>query len=200
MRFEGEWSQQKNYLDNKVTFTDKGELLDHNDMPVMMKWEAPIMKDAANLICSNGGKILNVGFGLGLIDNYIQSYDIAEHWIIEAHPDVQNKMREEGWDKKHNVKCIFDKWQNVYQDLPKFDGIYYDTWMEPQEDFHKVVPMILAPNGRYTYFEAKEKKVSKLFSKYQIEEHWTHLHEISDNQDYYKVSKVKHKHNLIINK
>ena len=51
MRFEGEWSQQTNYLDNKVTFTDKGELLDHNDMPVMMKWEAPIMEDAADLIC-----------------------------------------------------------------------------------------------------------------------------------------------------
>ena len=42
-------------------------------------------------------------------------------------------MKSEGWDKKPNVNCIFDKWQNVYKDLPKFDGIYFDTWMQNTE-------------------------------------------------------------------
>ena len=71
-------------------------LLDQNARPVMMGWEDPIMKDAAALICKEGGKILNVGFGLGLIDNYIQSYNVDEHWIIEAPPDVQDKMKKDG--------------------------------------------------------------------------------------------------------
>ena len=30
----------------------------------MMDWEEDIMKDAAALICRDGGKILNIGFGI----------------------------------------------------------------------------------------------------------------------------------------
>ena len=33
-----------------------------------MAWEEPLMEAHAHAICSRGGDILNVGFGLGLID------------------------------------------------------------------------------------------------------------------------------------
>lgn len=36
--------------------------------------------------------MLNVGFGLGLVDNAIQSNHPASHTIIEAHPDVLHKV------------------------------------------------------------------------------------------------------------
>lgn len=40
---------------------------------VMMGWEAPLMEQHARVICGNGGgHYLNVGFGLGIIDTYIQ--------------------------------------------------------------------------------------------------------------------------------
>lgn len=35
-----------------------------------------------------GGDVLNVGFGLGIIDTAIQSHRPRSHTIIEAHPDV----------------------------------------------------------------------------------------------------------------
>ena len=83
-------SAHTKYLNNKVYFMKDNRLLDPKAKPVMVSWEDPIMKDAAALICKGGGKILNIGFGLGLIDTYIQSHNVDEHWIIEAHPDVQN--------------------------------------------------------------------------------------------------------------
>ena len=36
--------------------------------------------------------MLNVGFGLGLVDRAIQSNSPASHTIIEAHPDVLRKV------------------------------------------------------------------------------------------------------------
>lgn len=81
----------------------------------MMGWEDPLMKLHAAEICVPNpqgecagkeadlvdqhlilgvGDILNVGFGLGLIDTYIQSYKPRSHTIIEAHPDVYKHMIE----------------------------------------------------------------------------------------------------------
>ena len=46
------------YLKNDVTYTDDGRLLDYKGDSVMMDWEDDIMKDAAALICRDGGKFL----------------------------------------------------------------------------------------------------------------------------------------------
>ena len=43
-------------------------------------------------ICSSKGDVLNVGFGLGLVDTAIQSNEPRSHTIIEAHPDVLHKV------------------------------------------------------------------------------------------------------------
>ena len=43
-------------------------------------------------VCSSGGDVLNVGFGLGLVDRAIQSNQPTSHTIIEAHPDVLQKV------------------------------------------------------------------------------------------------------------
>ena len=187
------------YLNNKVYFMKDNRLLDQKAQPVMMGWEDPIMKDAASLICHNKGKILNVGFGLGLIDTYIQSYDVDEHWIIEAHPDVQNKMIKDRWDKKSNVTCLFDKWQNVLDKLPKFDGIYFDTWKELLDPFHEIVPNILKPGGKYTYWSPSDLEVHSVFktNDYKVENGTTKLDHIASNQKYYNTSKDLFNYKLI---
>lgn len=192
-------STHAKYLNNKVYFMKDNRLLDPKARPIMMGWEDPIMKDAASLICKGGGKILNVGFGLGLIDNYIQSHNVDEHWIIEAHPDVQNKMKKDGWDKKSNVICLFDKWQNVYNELPKFDGIYFDTWKESLNSFHEIVPNLLKPGGKYTYFAPNDLAVHSIFRfrKYKVQKHITKLNHIADNQTYYDKSNKNFTHRLI---
>jgi protein arginine N-methyltransferase 2 len=142
------------YHNEKLTYTDDNLLLDSNGSAIMMGWEKNIMKHSAVEICKNGGDILNVGFGLGFIDNYIQKYNtlIKTHWIIESHPDVQEKMIKEGWLKKENVKVIFKPWQEVIKYLPKFDGIYFDTWLESQKEFDINVKNLLKPKGIYSFF------------------------------------------------
>ena len=142
----------KEYHNEKLTYTKQGNLLNSKGLPVMMEWERDIMKHDAGVICKNGGDILNVGFGLGIIDNYIQSYNPKSHWIIESHPDVYNKIVKDGWLEKPNVNVIFKPWQEVLEDLPKFDGIYFDTWHEDQFLFDGYVNKILKKNGIYSFF------------------------------------------------
>lgn len=142
----------KEYIKQKLTYTDDGRLLDENGYSVMMGWERDIMIESAKTITQRGGDILNIGFGMGIIDTAIQEQNPRSHTIIECHPDVQKKMIEEGWTEKKNVKVIFDKWQNVYKNLPKFDGIYIDTWDEGIREFHRYVHNILKPNGIYSWF------------------------------------------------
>jgi protein arginine N-methyltransferase 2 len=197
----------KEYLENDITYTNDGRLLDYKGNSIMMEWEDDIMKDAAALICKDGGKILNIGFGLGLIDNYIQSYNPEEHWIIEAHPQVFNKMKSEGWDKKSNVTCILDKWQNVIQDLPKFDGIFFDTWREYSALFHKNISNLLNPGGKILLFSTPlpDGKSYWEMMGFEMEEYITKLKNINPNQKsdgtfYWDPNRKEYTHQLIINK
>lgn len=141
----------KPYSQQKLTYVN-GKLLDERGNAVMMDWEDEIMKHQAATICKNGGDVLNIGFGMGIIDSYIQEYKPSTHWIIESHPDVQKKMIEDGWLKKPNVKVIFKSWQEVINYLPKFDGIYYDTWEENAGPFLRKVKDLLKPEGVFTFF------------------------------------------------
>lgn len=154
-----------NYHNEKLTYTEDGNLLDSNNLPVMMEWEKDIMKHDASIICKNGGNILNIGFGLGIMDSYIQTYNPKSHWIIESHPDVYNKMVKDGWLEKPNVKVIFQPWQEILEDLPKFDGIYFDTWREDPFLFDDYVSRILNKGGIYSFFNnprIPKKKINPL--------------------------------------
>jgi len=71
------------------------------------------------------------------IDSFFQELPTvpALHVIIEAHPDVLEHMRSQGWYSKPNVKILEGKWQD-YVDSPEllgvggFDVIYTDTFSE----------------------------------------------------------------------
>mmetsp|Transcript_29023 Transcript_29023/g.69137 ORF Transcript_29023/g.69137 Transcript_29023/m.69137 type:complete len:420 (+) Transcript_29023:68-1327(+) len=152
------------YVDHNVRYNAANTiLLDGDDDAVMMEWERPLMNAHASILTNNGtrGKrVLNIGFGLGIIDSALQSYEPSLHVICEAHPTVYKKMVDDGWDKKPNVRICFGKWQD---ELPKllqeglvFDGIFYDTYGEhftDLEDFHSLMAGCLAkPNGIYSFF------------------------------------------------
>jgi protein arginine N-methyltransferase 2 len=140
----------KPYFQQKLTYTND-TLLDENGNAVMMEWEREIMRRQAATVCQRGGRVLNIGHGMGIIDSYIQEHDnITEHWIIEPHPDVQKHMMETGWLEK--AKCIFKPWQEVINYLPKFDGIYIDTWDEDLTPFYIQAQWLLKPNGVMSVF------------------------------------------------
>ncbi|XP_059459628.1 protein arginine N-methyltransferase 2 [Corylus avellana] len=142
------------YLEDRVTFSED-KLMDSDSKAVMMAWEKPLMEAHAKAVCSGGGHILNIGFGMGLVDTAIQQYAPAMHTIVEAHPEVYERMLRTGWGKKDNVKIIFGRWQDVLSQLESYDGIFFDTYGEYYEDlreFHQHLPVLLKPGGIYSFF------------------------------------------------
>ncbi|KAG0319817.1 hypothetical protein BGZ99_004893 [Dissophora globulifera] len=145
------------YLAQPLHYTEDGDrLLDAEKNGVMMGWELPLMVRHAEVICPEEGlRVLNVGFGLGLIDKELQKRSPMQHTIIEAHPDVYAQMLKQGWDKKPGVKILFGRWQDVLDQLEVYDGIFFDTFGEYYEDlreFHEVVPNHLEEGGVYSFF------------------------------------------------
>ncbi|KAG8377522.1 hypothetical protein BUALT_Bualt08G0041700 [Buddleja alternifolia] len=142
------------YLEDRVTFSED-KVMDTENKAVMMAWEKPLMEAHAKAVCSGGGHILNIGFGMGLVDTAIQQYTPVSHTIVEAHPEVYDRMLRTGWGEKENVKIIFGRWQDILSQLDSYDGIFFDTYGEYYEDmreFHQHLPHLLKPGGIYSFF------------------------------------------------
>ncbi|KAI8802638.1 S-adenosyl-L-methionine-dependent methyltransferase [Cladochytrium replicatum] len=169
------------YLSSSLRYTEDGaRLLDAEDNGVMMGWEAPLMaahvehfREHFKLMrplpteCEESGAgptVLNVGFGLGIIDLMLQErVKPSVHVIIEAHPDVVRRMKETGWAEKKGVVILEGRWQEVVEDgrlaeaTPDggFDFIYFDTFGEYYADlreFNDLVPNYLSQEGLYSFF------------------------------------------------
>ena len=151
------------YLRSNLAYQE-GRLLDADSNGVMMAWETEIMKQSANLLTptrsSYRPRILNIGFGMGIIDRLFQEKSPGNHDIIEAHPDVWKRMKDTGWYEKSGVTIHEGKWQDV---LPKliesrrqFDAIYFDTFAEDYKAFRDFfsdsVIGLLDDGGRWSFF------------------------------------------------
>jgi protein arginine N-methyltransferase 2 len=156
-----------NYLQQSLQYNEDGTaLMDADKDAVMMEWETPIMKAHAQVLLGDippprPRRVLNVGFGMGIIDSILQDqHQPTQHFIIEAHPDVYKKMVQDGWDHKTGVTICHGRWQDVLPQLiasnVEFDGIFFDTYAEhamDMQDFHCQMTSILAkPNGIYSFF------------------------------------------------
>lgn len=154
----------KTYLATPLEYTDDSLITKDNKDGVMMDWETEIMAVAAKTICSTGSAkekiILNVGFGMGIIDTFIQKEKPTQHYICEAHPDVLARMKTDGWYDRPNVIILEGKWQDSLNKLLDegdtfFDGIYYDTFSEHYQDMldlYDVVVGLLKPEGVFSFF------------------------------------------------
>jgi len=163
------------FLSSKLRFTvdDHGQDIcmldvDGDEIGVMMGWEKNIMQETVAKLTadrepSNSLKILNVGFGLGIVDTLFQSLSPALHVIIEAHPDVLQRMRELGWYEKPGVKILEGKWQDFVNTekigtiLPNggFDIVYTDSFSEDYEalrQFFSHLQALLGPHSRFSFF------------------------------------------------
>ncbi|EPS71860.1 hypothetical protein M569_02898 [Genlisea aurea] len=151
---EGNGTSNMSYLEDRVAFSED-KVMDTERKAVMMAWEGPLMEAHAKAVCSvGGGDVLNIGFGMGLVDTAIQQYSPKSHTIVEAHPEVYDRMVRDGWDKKHNVKIVFGRWQDVISQLESYDGIFFDTYGEYYEDmrdFHGHLPKLLKRGGGGVY-------------------------------------------------
>ncbi|KAF8973226.1 arginine methyl transferase [Flammula alnicola] len=142
--------------------------IDGEEVGVMMGWEENIMRETVHKLCDNHPKVsnlkvLNVGFGLGMIDSLFQSLPSIpkEHVIIEAHPDVLAFMREKGWYEREGVTILEGRWQD-FIDGPAllssggFDVVYTDTFSENYSDLRQCfehLPDLLADgDSRFSFF------------------------------------------------
>lgn len=150
------------YLSQSLRYTEQNKLIDADGEAVMMGWESPLMERHADILFSGGkqGKergldILNVGFGLGIVDTEIERRKPRTHTIIEGHKDVYKHMCDAGWNTRPGVNVVFGRWQDVIDQLGPFDGIFFDTYAEYYDDmreFHAQLPRLLRPGGVYSFF------------------------------------------------
>ena len=150
------------YLSSRLSRTGT-MLLDEQQNGVMMAWESDIMKKSADaLLVRPGLRILNIGFGMGIIDTHIQDHTNKPetHHIVEAHPEVLNEMQSTGWMDKPDVVVHMGKWQDVLPGLVAegvvFDAIYFDTFAESYGEFREFVSEqvigLLDQDGRWSFF------------------------------------------------
>ncbi|KAI5957813.1 RMT2 [Candida theae] len=160
---------QQSYLNTKLEYVDDALVTKDRKDGVMMSWETDIMQLGANTLFKGAYieqdeldsevNILNIGFGMGIIDTMIQEKTPTMHYICEAHPDVLAKLETDGWFAKPNVKILAGRWQD---ELPKllnqgvfFNGIYYDTFSEHYSDMLDLFDMVvglLKPHGVFSFF------------------------------------------------
>ena len=147
------------YLASHLTFQND-RLLDQDQNGVMMSWEKDIMsKSAHKLLPTPGLRVLNIGHGMGIIDDMFQSLSPSSHHIVEAHPAVV-EMRRKSWHEKPGIHIHHGKWQDVLPSLVAdgvtFDAIYYDTFAEDYSDFrdffNEQVIGLLEEGGRWGFF------------------------------------------------
>lgn len=138
--------------------------------PVMEDWEAPYMEELARISASQGGTVLEVGFGLGLSASYIQRHSIDKHIIIEANAEVFKKLEEFAQNSNSKVQPMFGLWQEVIALIPdeSIDGILFDAYPLSNEELYlaSVYPFfeeayrLLKKGGVFTYFSNEEEDFS----------------------------------------
>ena len=145
------------YVESDVKYTDQVLRSDVNTCHIMSDHETLIMEESAKVVCQNGGSVLNVGFGMGIIDGFIRQHRPEKHTIIDIHPQVIQKAIEMGFNESATLlegdwKTYVNQWK---EDGTKFDGIYFDTFSFEDDqwfNFVKEVDSILNPGGIFSYF------------------------------------------------
>ncbi|CAG88414.1 DEHA2E19228p [Debaryomyces hansenii CBS767] len=162
-------SNQETYLKTKLEYKDGALVTKDRKDGVMMSWETDLMRMGCDSLFKGASidgeiddevNILNIGFGMGIIDTMINNKNPTKQYICEAHPDVLAKLRLDGWYEKQNVVILEGRWQEQLNKLLSegnvfFNGIYYDTYSEHYEDMLElfdIVVGILKPHGVFSFF------------------------------------------------
>ena len=134
-------SKHKDWVTKKADFSPlengcKSLVID--GQAVMESWEKPYMEALAEIATRNGGCVLEVGFGLHLSADGIQTHDIDEHIIIEANTDVFKTLEAWGKEQKHKVTGMHGLWQEQMALIEdnSLDGILYDTYPLNEAEQH----------------------------------------------------------------
>lgn len=162
---------QADWIKTNPVFTKKDLLI--KGYQVMQRWEDNYMKSLASVASSKGGRVLEVGFGLGMSAGYIErSKKIKEHVVVECHPDVI-KSANSKFPKAlatGRMKLLKGFWEDVTPKLPdaSFDGILFDSCpLDSGVEFFQFFPFfkeafrLLKKDGIFTYFSDEAEEISE---------------------------------------
>lgn len=146
------------YLDRTLTIQEDKIFFSDATSPtgekaVMMDWEDPIMYASAQYVAENGGNILEIGYGMGISANYIQSFSPNSHTIVEIHPTIA-KAAQQWANKQNRVSIIQGDWYKMQETIAgggPYDGIFYDAYGD--DNIGRLVEFctsILNKGGRFT--------------------------------------------------
>lgn len=147
---------------------------------VMQSWEAPLMKELAAVAAAGGGDVLEVGFGMGISASFIQEFGVRSHTIIEVNTGVRAFF--EKWKSQYpgrDIRMVEGRWEDVADQLPKVDGIFFDTcpldnseavrierYIDP---FISLAASLLRPGGVFTYYTDEMDSFSRAHQRLLLE-------------------------------
>ena len=169
---DGKPITNREYLKSGLTY-DSNKLVDSDLNGIMMSWEKDIMKRSVSALLPDpqpGKRILNIGFGMGIIDEIFANTKPSKHHIIEAHPDVLEHISKpmsslgSEWEASGPEEGAFKVFRGLWQDVipglleqgETYDAIYFDTFGENysqlQMFFTEYVPGLMDESGRFSFF------------------------------------------------
>lgn len=160
------------WLESAVHYSS--DRLEIKGFQVMQRWEEDYMAALAGIATRNGGRVLEVGFGMGISASYIQRHEgVTSHVVIECHPDVV----------QHAARTLFPEqlaagrmvlinafWQDAVPLLQEasFDGILFDSIELDREPhlfnsfpFFRAAHRLLREGGIFTYFSDEATQLSQ---------------------------------------
>lgn len=126
---------------------DGEEILTFEKHEVASSFHKPYMKELSKIATTHGGEILNIGYGMAMIDTFIEEKrnkrEIKNHHIIELNDFIFK--RAQNWKKtlpaSHQIKLWHGNWQEVLPQMSKkktlFDGVIYDAYPLSLDEIHR---------------------------------------------------------------